>query len=152
MRPPYEMPQIVAELMPASSSARSICAMNVSKPSCGSMRDPLPGSPASEKLRTRNVLASSTTVGRAHSQRPCIPGISTSGHPRPTSIISFCSLFVPFRNTPTQVGTVPRSNTVRDLILQRLARLQRVGDALEGFSLAAQPDERLALQVEQVLL
>src|SRR5580765_1471256 len=92
MRPPYEIPQIVAELTPAFSSARSICTTNESKPRRGSMREPLPGSPASEKLRTRNVRASSSTVGRAHSQRPCIPGISTSGGPLPTSIISFCHL------------------------------------------------------------
>src|SRR5574340_1494401 len=38
------------------------------------------------------------------------------------------------------------------LIPQRLAGLQRVGDALLGFTLTAEADERLALQIEDVLL
>ena len=67
--------------------SRSICRMKLSNPSRSSNRTRLPQSPASVKLSTRNVRASAFTVGRIHSQRPCRPGMSTSGGPFPTSIV-----------------------------------------------------------------
>src|SRR5262245_32781905 len=62
-----------------------------------------------------------------YSQRPCRPGISTSGGPLPRSTI---------------LNSVP----------QRLAGFERVLHALERLALAAQFQERLALEIEQMLL
>ena len=93
-------------------------------------------SPANEKVSTLNRFDSAATVGRIHSQRPCSPGINTSGGPLPTSIVRESLIAM------TPLVSVP----------ERLACLQGVLDAVARFLFAAQRHEGLTFEVEQVLL
>src|SRR3954452_3936435 len=73
----------------------------------------------------RQVGTSARRAGRIHSQRPWMPGITMTGGPDPSSIIS---------------------------IPQRLPGLQRVRDAVLRLALAAQAQEGLTLQIQQLRL
>src|SRR6516162_9893304 len=82
----------------------------------------------SENVSTRKDAASASTAGRTYCQGPGMPGTSTSA------------------------GPLPCSMNGRISIPQRFARLERVLDALKGLSLAAELEERLALEIQQLLL
>src|SRR5262245_45109407 len=122
MRPPNDTPTSVTGSRP---SARATSSRRARSPSSESASGGVPGSPHSENVATRNRVASAASVGAIHSQRPWIPGTSTSGGPDPWISIT----------------SVP----------QRLAGVERVLDARQRLRLGAQREERLALEVEEVL-
>src|SRR5690606_24712237 len=96
-------------------------------PRSGDIGNPLPGSSQSEKVMTRQRDARASTAGAIHFHRPWMPGIITTGVPRPRSTID---------------TSVP----------QRLPGLQRVLNPFERLRLAEQTEKRLALEIEQMLL
>src|SRR3974377_1046253 len=79
-----------------------------------------PRSPHIGKTITATPADSASIAFCEYSQRPWIPGTSTSAD--------------------------------RTSVPERLARLERVLDALQRPALAAEPEKRLALEIEQVLL
>src|SRR5215831_7076613 len=81
----------------------------------------------SENVSTRNEAASASTVRCTYCHGPGMPGTRTSGGPSPSS------------------------NAFRISIPQRFARLERVLDPFERLSLAAEPEESLALEIQQLL-
>src|SRR4051812_36833209 len=85
---------------------------------------------------TRKCSASAFTVISAYSQRPCRPGTNTNGAPCPRSTICTVRGFFP---------------DITASVSEWFSGFQRVLDTLERFSLAAQREECLTLEIEQVL-
>ena len=135
-RPPNETPQIAARSTRASVERGRDLVDVVDRTRAAGRTAAAPTLAASENVSTRNDAASASTAGRMYSQRPWRPGMSTSGGPLPRSIRSRIDLRF----------------AVSVSVPQRLSGLQRVLNPLERLPLAAQLEERLALEVEQVLL